>query len=81
MCMKADKIMLTLLIHGPTAPSNTIDIYIASLIDDLKDLWYEGIEVYYSILKENFTLKALLLRSVSDYPPLGTLADCKMKGK
>ncbi|XP_056852980.1 uncharacterized protein LOC130502239 [Raphanus sativus] len=73
--------MLTLLIPGPTAPGNNIDVYLALLIDDLKDLWAEGIEVYDSFAKENFTLRALLLWSISDYPALGTLSGCKVKGK
>ncbi|XP_048599789.1 uncharacterized protein LOC125579921 [Brassica napus] len=81
MCMKAENIMLTLLIPGPTAPGNNIDVYLAPLIDDLKDFWAEGIEVYDSFAKENFTLRALLLWSISDYPGLGTLSGCKVKGK
>ena len=80
-CMKSENIMLTLLILGPTAPSNNIDVYLAPLIDDLNDLWNEGIIVYDSFLKENFTLKAMLLWSITDYPALGTLAGCKVKGK
>ncbi|GJZ73342.1 integrase, catalytic region, zinc finger, CCHC-type containing protein [Tanacetum coccineum] len=31
--------MLTLLIPGPKSPGKDIDIYLRSLIDDLKDLW------------------------------------------
>ncbi|KAG7568012.1 hypothetical protein ISN45_Aa04g008500 [Arabidopsis thaliana x Arabidopsis arenosa] len=81
MCMKAENIMLTLLIPGPTTPGNNIDVYLAPLIDDLKDLWAEGIEVYDSFAKENFTLRAMLLWSISDYPALGTLSGCKVKGK
>ncbi|XP_018459050.2 uncharacterized protein LOC108829946 [Raphanus sativus] len=81
MSMKAENIMLTLLIPGPTAPGNNIDVYLAPLIDDPKDLWAEGIEVYDSFAKENFTLRALLLWSISDYPALGTLSGCKVKGK
>ncbi|XP_010436664.1 PREDICTED: uncharacterized protein LOC104720460 [Camelina sativa] len=81
MCMKAENIMLTLLIPGPTAPGNNIDVYLAPLIDNLKDLWVEGIEIYDSFAKENFTLTAMLLWSISDYPALGTLSGCKVKGK
>ncbi|XP_013588873.1 PREDICTED: uncharacterized protein LOC106297136 [Brassica oleracea var. oleracea] len=81
MCMKAENIMLTLLIPGPPAPGNNIDIYLEPRIDNLKDLWEEGIEVYDSFAKENFKLRALLLWSISDYPALGTLSGCKMKGK
>jgi len=61
MCMKEKNIMLSLLIPGPTAPSNNIDVYLAPLIDDLKDLWSDGIEIYDSFMKENFTLRAMLL--------------------
>ncbi|CAA7022576.1 unnamed protein product [Microthlaspi erraticum] len=80
-CMKAENIMLTMLIHGPSAPSNNIDVYLQPLIDDLKDLWNEGIEVYDAFLKEKFTLRAMLLWTITDYPALGTLAGCKVKGK
>ncbi|CAA7021514.1 unnamed protein product [Microthlaspi erraticum] len=58
-----------------------LDVYLVPLVDDLKDLWNEGIEVYDAYLKENFTLRALLLWSISDYPALGTLTGCKVKGK
>ncbi|XP_010475417.1 PREDICTED: uncharacterized protein LOC104754830 [Camelina sativa] len=81
LCMKAENIMLTMLIPGPRAPSNNIDVYLAPLIYDLKDLWNEGLEVYDSYLKEHFTLRALLLWTISDYPALGTLSGCKVKGK
>ncbi|CAA7027683.1 unnamed protein product [Microthlaspi erraticum] len=81
MCMKVDNIMLTMLIPGPTAPSNNIDVYLAPLIDDLKELWNEGIEIYDSFMKEKFTLRAVLLWTISDYPALGTLSGCKVKGK
>lgn len=73
--------MLSLLIPGPTAPSNNIDVYLAPLIEYLKDLWSEGIEVYDSFMKENFTLRAMLLWTISDYPALRTLSGCKVKGK
>ncbi|XP_010430986.1 PREDICTED: uncharacterized protein LOC104715265 [Camelina sativa] len=77
----AKNIMLTMLIPGPTAPSNNIDVYLAPLIDDLKDLWNEGLDVYDSYLEEHFTFRALLLWTISDYPALGTLSGCKVKGK
>ncbi|CAA7045955.1 unnamed protein product [Microthlaspi erraticum] len=81
MCMKADNIMLTMLIPGPTAPSNNIDVYLQPLIEDLHDLWSEGIEVYDAFSKETFNLRAILMWTITDYPALGTLAGCKVKGK
>ena len=81
LCKKAENIMLSLLIPGPNAPSNSIDVYLQPLIDDLKDLWNEGLQVYDSLSKENFIVRAMLLWTISDYPGLGTLAGCKVKGK
>lgn len=72
MCMKSENIMV---------PSNNIDVYLAPLIDDLNYLWNEGIQVYDSLSQENFTLRAILLWSISDYPGLGTLPGCKVKEK
>lgn len=49
-CMKSENIMLTMLIPGPTAPSNNIDVYLQPLVDDLLDLWNDGIQVYDSFM-------------------------------
>ena len=65
-------------LEGNPAP---IDVYLQPLVDDLKDLWNEGIEVYDLLSKENFILKAMLLWIISDYPGLGILVGCKVKGK
>ena len=80
-CMKSENIMLTMSIPGPTAPSNNIDVYLQPLIEDLKELWTEGMEVYDSFKKESFTLRVMMLWSITDYPGLGILAGCKVKGK
>ena len=44
--MKQTFFMLSLLIPGPTAPRNDIDIYLQPLIDELNDLWEVGVETY-----------------------------------
>ncbi|XP_019086325.1 PREDICTED: uncharacterized protein LOC109126887 [Camelina sativa] len=80
-CIKQENIMLSMLILGTTAPSNNIDVYLQPLIDDLKDLWNDGMEVYDAFKQESFTLRAILLWSITDYPTLGTLSGCKVKGK
>ncbi|XP_074301607.1 uncharacterized protein LOC141633009 [Silene latifolia] len=43
---KRKYIMLTLLISGPKQPGNDIDVYLAPLIEDLKLLWNDGVEVF-----------------------------------
>ena len=41
--MKAMFSMLTLLIPGPNALGKEIDVYLRPLVDDLKELWVDGI--------------------------------------
>lgn len=81
MCMKAGNIMMSLLFPRPTAPHNNIDVYLAPIIDDLNGLWKECIKVYDSYMKENCTLRTILLWAISDYLALGTLVRCMVKGK
>lgn len=38
--------MLSMLISGPKQPGNDIDVYLTPLIEDLKFLWENGVEVY-----------------------------------
>jgi len=43
-----------MLIPGPKQLRNDIDIYLAPLIEDLKDMWNEGVEVYDGYMEESF---------------------------
>ena len=72
--------MLTLLISSPKQPRNDIDIFLQPLIDDLKMLWDVGVEVYDAYLKEVFTLKAVLLWTINDFPAYGNLSGYSVKG-
>lgn len=80
LCMTRKFMMLTLLISGPKQPGNDIDVYLAPLIDDLKQLWEEGIEAYDAYRQERFTLKAVLLWTINDFPAYGNLSGCRVKG-
>ncbi|KAD6454309.1 hypothetical protein E3N88_09015 [Mikania micrantha] len=81
LCMKRKYIMMTLLIQGPKQPGNDIDVYLAPLIDDLKTLWGSGIVVYDAYNKENFTLRAMIFCTISDFPAYGNLSGYSTKGK
>jgi hypothetical protein len=41
------------------APGNEIDIYLRPLIDDLHELWDEGISTYDALTKETFKLQRM----------------------
>ena len=46
--------MLSLLIPGPHQRGNEIDMYLKPLVNELKELWEEGIETYDAYNKEHF---------------------------
>ncbi|KAK9270912.1 hypothetical protein L1049_026499 [Liquidambar formosana] len=81
LCMVKENLMLTLLIPRPKQPGNDIDVYLEPLIDDLKELWNNGVEVYDAFSKSIFNLKAILMWTINDFPAYGNLAGCATKGK
>ncbi|KAI3682163.1 hypothetical protein L2E82_50097 [Cichorium intybus] len=81
LCMKRKYIMMSLLIQGPKQPGNDIDVYLAPLIDDMKELWNLGIEVYDAYMKENFQLRAMIFCTISDFPAYGNLSGYSTKGE
>jgi len=80
-CMKAPNMILSLLIPGPTAPGNEIDVYLRPLVDDLQELWNEGVSTYDALAKETFQLHAALLWTINDYPAYANLSGWSTKGK
>ena len=38
--------MLSMMIAGPRQPGNDIDVYLTPLIEDLRKLWVDGVDVY-----------------------------------
>ncbi|RVW94540.1 hypothetical protein CK203_030792 [Vitis vinifera] len=65
---------------GPRQPGNDIDVYLAPLLDDLKMLWDVGVECYDVHQQEVFTLRAILLWTINDFPAYGNLSGCVVKG-
>jgi Transposase family tnp2 len=49
--MKSDFFIVLMLIPGPRDPGNDIDVYLAPLIYELKDLWEVGTTTYDSSKK------------------------------
>ena len=72
--------MLTLLILGLKQPGNDIDVYLAPLIDDLKELWEVIIDAYDANRDESFNLRVILSWTINDFLTYGNLSGCTMKG-
>jgi len=80
LCMKRKYMMLSMMISGPRQPGNDIDVYLSPLIEDLRLLWDEGIEVFDAYEKVNFNLRALLFCTVNDFLAYGYLSGYSVKG-
>lgn len=81
MCMKQPYFMLSILIPGPSAPGNNIDVYLEPLVDELKELWEVGVETYDASTKNNFQMRASLLWTISDFPAYANLSGWSTKGQ
>lgn len=46
LCMKQTNFLLSLLISGPKAPGENMDVYLQPLIEELKELWEQGVETF-----------------------------------
>ncbi|XP_060672748.1 uncharacterized protein LOC125422037 [Ziziphus jujuba] len=65
---------------SPTAPEKDIDVYLRPMIDELKDLWTNGVTTYDISKKERFTMHAAVLWTIHDFPAYGTLSGWNTKG-
>ncbi|XP_042939624.1 uncharacterized protein LOC122274674 [Carya illinoinensis] len=81
LCMKDPYLMLSLLIPGPKAPGNDIDIYLQPLVHELKQLWVDGVETYDASKSERFRLHVALLSTINDFPAYANLSGWSTKGK
>lgn len=73
--------MLTLLIPGATQPGNDIDVYLEPLVEDLKELWINGVSVYDALNKSTFNLKAVLMWTINNFPAYGNFSGYSTKGE
>ncbi|KAL8147816.1 hypothetical protein AgCh_005216 [Apium graveolens] len=80
LCMKRKYTMLTLLIPGPKEAGNNINVYLQPLIDDLKLLWDQGERVYDAYKLADFTMRAMIFCTISDFPGYINLLGSTIKG-
>ena len=81
LCLKQSFWMMSMLIPGPKSLGNNIDVCLQPLIDELKDLWLKGVQTWDAKVKKNFTLRAVLLWTINDFPAYGMLSGWSTKGK
>ncbi|XP_049389030.1 uncharacterized protein LOC125853389 [Solanum stenotomum] len=74
LCMKQPNFILSMIIPGPRAPRNNIDVYLQPFIKELKELWSDGVDTFDSSKNEMFRMRAALMWTVSDFPGLDSLS-------
>ncbi|KAL5563440.1 hypothetical protein UlMin_033187 [Ulmus minor] len=73
-CMKAEYLMLSLLIPGPQSPDKDMDVFLRPLIDELKELWVHGLDTRDAAYENGvFQMRAALLWTVNDFPARSSL--------
>jgi hypothetical protein len=65
-CLNEGFIFLALVIMGPKESKKQRNIFLRSLMEELKELW-QGVDAYDSHLKCRFNLCATYLWSIHDY--------------
>ncbi|KAF5465155.1 hypothetical protein F2P56_015186 [Juglans regia] len=81
LCMKDQFFITSLIIPGPKSPGNEIDVYLQPLVDELNELWENGVHTYDAYKKETFRLHAALMWTINDFPAYGNLSGWSTKGK
>lgn len=78
--MKEPFFLMSLLIPGPKAPGKDIDIYMRPLIDELKELWNDGVQTYDASTNQNFKMHAAVLWTINDFPAYAYMSGWSTKG-
>ncbi|KAI3745705.1 hypothetical protein L6452_08111 [Arctium lappa] len=81
MCLKESYVKLALVIPGRKSPGQNLDVFLRPLIDELKMLYEEGVVTYDAYRRNNFTMRAILLWTVSDFPAYAMLSGWSTHGK
>ena len=79
--MKRKYIMLSMMISGPKQQGNDIDTYLSPLIDDLKVLWADGVDVFDDYRKETFKLRVMIFSTINNFPAYENLSGYSVRGK
>nr|GEW84665.1 hypothetical protein [Tanacetum cinerariifolium] len=81
LCIKESSFMITLLIPGPKSLGKDIDVYLRSLIDDLKDLWEKpGVETIDVTTGLKFNMRVMVLWTINDFPARSSLSGWSGQG-
>ncbi|XP_060970000.1 uncharacterized protein LOC133037170 [Cannabis sativa] len=80
LCMKDNYFLLSTLILGAKSPGKDMNIFLRPLVDELKELWNNGVATRDSSTNSMFTMRAALLWTVNDFPARSSLSGWSGQG-
>ncbi|KAJ9539304.1 hypothetical protein OSB04_032037 [Centaurea solstitialis] len=80
LCMKESSFMLTLLIPGPKSLGKDMDVFLRPLVEELKHLWNTSVRTKDATTNTFFTMKAMLLWTINDFPARSSLSGWSGQG-
>ena len=69
-----------MMITGPRQLKNDIDVYLTPLIEDLRKLWEDEVDVWDVNLQQAFRLRSMVFCIVNDFLAYGNLSGYSVKG-
>ena len=69
-----------MLIQGPKHPGIDIDVFLEPLMQEMKTLWKEGIDIFDGFARKPFNLRAIIFVTIHDYQVLFVLSG-QIKGR
>nr|XP_024933706.2 uncharacterized protein LOC107428797 [Ziziphus jujuba var. spinosa] len=70
-----------MLILGPKAAGNDIDVYLQPLVHELKEPWQVGVQTYDASMDELFQLHVAIVWTINNFPAYAYLSRWSTKGK
>lgn len=73
LCMKREFLCLSILVPGPEHPSRSLDVFLQPLIDELNELWSNGVCTFDVSQQQRFVMREVLMWTISDFPAYAML--------
>ncbi|KAM6581559.1 hypothetical protein CsatA_005333 [Cannabis sativa] len=80
LCIKDNYFLLSTLIPGAKSPGKDMDIFLRPSVDELKELWNNGVPTRDSSTNSMFTMRAALLWTVNDFAARSSLSGWSGQG-
>lgn len=80
LCTKDPYKLLALLIPVPNSPGKDMDVFLRPLVDELQELWSEGVVVHDAAFNTTFTMRVVLLITINDFPARSNLSGWRGQG-